>query len=161
EYLMSKGVQPTERVISLIPYWQPPELVERWIGMGANVNVRFTSYNRTPLMTAVASEQASAAIVKLLLENGADPNAEDTEGERPLDWAKYRADQSKIEVLSQFGAKPGHGPRQQVYPAPEEGGIPEARISLSRSIGVLLPSASVVFERRACISCHHQALAAE
>src|SRR5215831_4020678 len=161
EYLMSKGVQPSERVISLMPYWQPPELIERWIRMGANVNVRFNSYNRTPLMTAVASEQASAAIVKLLLENGADPNAEDAESERPLDWAIYRADQGKIDVLSQFGAKPGHGPRRQVYTAPEEGGIPDARISLSRSIGVLLPSASVVFERRGCISCHNQAVAAE
>src|SRR5215467_1559767 len=35
------------------------------------------------------------------------------------------------------------------------------RVSVSRSIGVLLPSASVVFERRGCISCHNQALAAE
>src|SRR5262249_11556453 len=97
EYLMSKGVQPTERGLGLMPYWQPAQLIKRWIDMGANVNARVTGYNRTPLMTAVASEQASAAIVKVLLDNGADENAEDAEGERPLDWAMYRADQSKIE----------------------------------------------------------------
>ena len=37
--------------------------------------------------------------MKLLLEKGADPNAEDTDGERPLDWAVYRQDQARIARL--------------------------------------------------------------
>jgi len=161
KYLMSKGAKPVPEFFSFTAYWHDPKLIESWIENGADVNYRFRTYKRTPLMAAVASEQSGAAIVKLLLEKGADPNAEDIEGERPLDWAIYRADQSKIEVLKQFGAERGHGPRQQVYPAPEEGGIPDARTSLSRSVALLSPAAPVIFEKRACISCHSQTLSAE
>jgi hypothetical protein len=107
-------------------------------------------------MTAAASEQSTPATLKLLLEKGADPNAEDIEGERPLDWARYRGDQARIEVLRQYGAKPGHGPRQEVYPRPE--GVADARTSLTRSVALLLPTAPVVFEKRACVTCHSQAL---
>ena len=161
KYLMSKGAKPVPEFFSFTAYWHDPKLIESWIGNGADVNFRFRTYKRTPLMAAVASEQSGAAIVKMLLEKGADPNAEDIEGERPLDWAIYRADQSKIEVLKQFGAERGHGPRQQVYPAPEEGGIPDASTSLSRSVALLSPAAPVIFEKRACISCHSQTLSAE
>ena len=37
--------------------------------------------------------------LKLLLGKGANPNAETTEGERPLDWAHVQGDRAKIEVL--------------------------------------------------------------
>jgi ankyrin repeat protein len=161
DYLVSKGAKPAPEFLSLTAYWHDPKLIERWIEDGADVNFRFGTYKRTPLMAAVGSEQSSAAIVKLLLERGADPNAEDIEGERPLDWAMYRVDLGKIQVLRQFGATPGHGPRQQGYPAPKEGGIPDPRTSLSRSAALLLPAAPVIFAKRACISCHSQTLAAE
>jgi hypothetical protein len=64
-------------------------------------------------------------------------------------------------VLKQFGAKPGHGPRQQTYPVPDEGGITDARTSLAKSSGLLLPASPAIFEQRGCISCHHQALATQ
>jgi N-acyl-D-amino-acid deacylase len=111
-------------------------------------------------MTAAASEQSSAATLKLLLEKGADPNAEDVDAERPLDWARYRADTAKIAVLEQFGATSGHGPRQKTYPPPEPGGIEDPRVSIQRSVNLLLPTAPVIYQRRACISCHSQALVA-
>jgi hypothetical protein len=46
-------------------------------------------------------------------------NSEDIDGERALDWAMYRPDQRRIEVLKQYGAEPGSGLRHQTYPAPE------------------------------------------
>ena len=58
-------------------------------------------------MNAVTSEAEGADTLKLLLEKGADPNAEMTEGERPLDWAIYKGDKAKIQVLEQFGAMRG------------------------------------------------------
>jgi hypothetical protein len=111
-------------------------------------------------MTAVASEQAGAGTVRLLLAKGADPNAEDLDGERPLDWAVYRADQAKIAALEQAGATRGHGPRQKTYPPPEAGGIPDPGVSVGRAVNLMLPTAPVAYQKRGCISCHSQALVA-
>ena len=160
DYLSSKGANVEKDALAMTALWQDPKLIEAWIEGGADVNARAAPYNRTALMTATASEQSGAALVKLLLEKGADPNAEDIEGERPLDWAIYRADRDKIAVLEKFGATRGHGPRQKTYPNPEAGGIQDPRISVQRAVNLLLPSAPVGYQKRTCISCHSQALVA-
>jgi len=160
EYLLSRGANVEKDALAMTAHWQDPKLIEAWIERGADVNARAAPYNRTALMTATASEQSGVAIVKLLLEKGADPNAEDIDGERPLDWAIYRADHDKIAALEQFGAIRGHGPRQKTYPNPEEGGIADARTSVGRAVNLLLPAAPVGYQKRACISCHSQALVA-
>ncbi|HJT88058.1 MAG TPA: ankyrin repeat domain-containing protein [Bryobacteraceae bacterium] len=105
QYLLSKGAKVEKDALAMAAHWQDPQLIERWIDLGADVNARAGPYKRTALMTAAASEQAGAATVKLLLEKGADANAEDTDGERPLDWAIYRADRGKIAALEQFGRR--------------------------------------------------------
>lgn len=161
EYLISKGVPVDKTALTFGATWQDPRLIEKWIGMGADVNAKATIYQRTALMTAASGEESSPALLRVLLEKGADPNAEDLEGERPLDWAVYRHDQDKIAVLEQFGAQPGKGPRHQTYPPPQAGGIADARTSLSRSLALLLPPATVVFRRRNCITCHSQTLPAQ
>lgn len=160
EYLLKKGVQVDKDALTMATHWQDPKLIEAWIQRGADVNARAAPYNRTALMTATASEQAGAATVKLLLEKGAEPNAEDVDGERPLDWAIYRGDRDKAAVLEKFGATRGHGPRQKTYPGPEAGGIADPRISVSRAVNLLLPAAPIGYQKRACISCHSQALVA-
>jgi len=73
EYLLSKGAKVEKDALSQSAQWQDPTLIAQWIDRGADVNAATGPYNRTPLMTATASEQASAAIVKLLLERGANP----------------------------------------------------------------------------------------
>jgi hypothetical protein len=157
EYLLSHGARVDKDALPAA-YWEEPALIEKWIEGGADVNARQGNYKRTALMTAAASEHAGVATIKLLLEKGADPNAEDLEGERPLDWAVYRNDRSKIEALEQFGAKRGHGPRQKVYPGPQPGGIADPRISIDRAVNLLLPTAPAAYQRRGCITCHSQAL---
>jgi ankyrin repeat protein len=159
EYLQSKGLKMSPDILWAAVHWHPPTLLEKWITMGANVNAQTGRYQRSALMTAAASEQSTPATLKTLLEKGADPNAEDSEGERPLDWAIYRADQGKIDVLRQFGAMRGKGPRQETYPGPEPEGIADARTSLSRAVGLLLPTAPVVFKQPTrCATCHSQSL---
>src|SRR5579871_416130 len=160
EYLLSKGAKVETDALAMAAHWQDPKLIERWIASGADVNARAGPYRRTALMTAAASEQADVATVKLLLEKGADPNAEDIDGERPLDWAFYRSDQGKIAALQQFGATRGHGPRQEVYPPPQPGGIVDPRVSIGRAVNLALPTAPVAYQKRGCISCHSQALVA-
>ena len=156
EYLMSKGARMDPAALTLASGWLEPKVIEKWIEMGADVNARVTGFDRTPLITAASSEGTRPEALQLLLDKGADPNAEDADGERALDWAIYRQDQGKIKVLEQHGAKRGSGPRHQTYSAPE--GIADARTSLSRSVSLLLPPASVVFRNRGCITCHSQSM---
>ncbi len=158
EYLISEGLKIDENALVGAVTWQEPEQIDRWIEMGANVNARTDPvYGRTPLSMAAASELSSPETLELLLQGGADPNAETTEGERPLDWAFYRSDPERIEVLERHGATRGNGPRQATYPRPpaRRG---EPRTSLSRSTDLLLNAAPPIYENRGCVSCHHNAL---
>jgi ankyrin repeat protein len=69
------------------------------------------------LLTAVTSEGAGPETLKLLLDHGANANAAMTEGDAPLDWAIYKNDRAKIDILQQHGAKRGTSPRQEEVPA--------------------------------------------
>jgi ankyrin repeat protein len=162
DYLMSRGLgATTSEVLVTAAAWQPADLVGRWIESGADVNARNAAqYGRTPLLTAVASELEGADTLKLLLDHGADPNVRTTEGETPLDWALYKGDRAKIQVLEQRGATRGNGPRQEEIPPPAKGGIADARISINRSVAQLLHAASSFRETTSCISCHHNGLPA-
>src|SRR5207249_1107674 len=138
---------------------QDPKLIETLLDMGPDINARTASFGRTPLINAASSELAGAATLKLLLEKGADPNLADNDGERALDWATHRADQAKIDVLKQFGAKDAETARDKTYPNP--GGVSDARTSLARSVALLLPTSQIPFQKRACITCHNQSMPAQ
>jgi ankyrin repeat protein len=161
EYLMSKGLSPAPDVLITAATWQPPSLVARWIESGADVNAsNAAQYARTSLLTAVTSEAAGADTLRLLLDHGAAPNARTTEGESPLDWAIYKGDRAKIEILQQHGATRGDGPRQEEIAPPAKGGIADPRISLTKSVARLLDAAPLFREKTTCISCHHNAMPA-
>jgi len=163
DVMMSKGLTLFPDVLVPAASWQPRESLTRWIAAGADVNAtNAAQYNRTPLLTAVSSEAEDAATVALLLEHGADANARTTEGEAPLDWAIYKGDRAKIQVLEQHGAVRGTGPRRDEIPPPAAGGITDPRVSLTRSVARLLDVAPRFREQtpNKCISCHHNAMPA-
>ena len=161
DYVMSKAPTPNQDLLGIAATWQPAKVVARWIELGADVNASLPQqYARTPLMNAVTSEAEGADTLKLLLEKGANPNAEMTEGERPLDWAIYKGDKAKIQVLEQYGAMRGRGPRRDDIAPPAPGGIGDARVSLSRSLSRLTEVAPKFRDQATCISCHHNAMPA-
>ena len=158
EFLLGKGAKIRKNDLRLATHWQDPKLIERLIAAGGDVNGSSGTYRLTPLIYAASSYQAGTATLKFLLEKGADPNAADTDGEKPLDWAMHRADQPMIDLLKQHGATEGATPRDKTFPKPE--GISDARASVERAVALLLPSGPAVFTRRACISCHQQTMPA-
>jgi len=161
DYLISKGLGPIPDELFTTATWEPPDLLARAIDAGADVNAsNAAQYGRTPLLTAVASEAASADTLTLLLDRGAHPNTATTEGETPLDWAIYKGDRAKIQVLEQRGAMRGTGPRRDTIAPPATGGIADPRVSLRRSLARVLDVAPAFPERTSCISCHHNALPA-
>jgi N-acyl-D-amino-acid deacylase len=161
DYLISKGVGPLPDELFTTATWESPDLLARAISGGADINAsNAAQYGRTALLTAVASEAAGPATLKLLLDRGADPNIAMAEGETPLDWAIYKGDRAKIEMLEQHGAKRGTGPRSEEVAAPQAGGIADPRLSLRRSVARVLDVAPGFPERTSCISCHHNALPA-
>ena len=161
EYLMSKAPSPAQDLLGVAATWQPVHVVARWIELGGDPNNVFAGqYSRTPLMNAVTSEAEGADTLKLLLDKGANPNAETPEGERPLDWAVYKGDRAKIEVLEQYGATRGRGPRGEEIAAPTPGGQSDPRASLTRSLARLMEVAPRFREQATCISCHHNTMPA-
>src|SRR5688572_10715577 len=130
EYLMSR-LTPYPDVLITAATWQRTSWITHWIESGADVNASLPAvYARTPLLSAVTSEVADADTLRLLLARGANPNAMTTEGESPLDWAIYKGDRAKIQILEQYGAIRGRGPRQQEIAPSPSGGIADAKISL-------------------------------
>lgn len=83
-----QSVNPDSQLVSLVQR-NDLEGVRAAVASGARVNApRPSLENKTALHFAVA--RSGAAMVKLLLELGADPNARDSGGETPLSMAAFR-----------------------------------------------------------------------
>jgi N-acyl-D-amino-acid deacylase len=160
-YLMSRGLRVLPDALAGPAGWQSPELIQQWIARGADVNARAGSYEVTPLMRAASSETASVKTLQVLLERGANPNAETTEGERALDWVTLRADREKAAVLEKYGAMHGPGLRRQPVPTRSGDGVSDPRVSVGRSVSLLLKAAPPMFQQRRCYTCHHNTVPAE
>ncbi len=161
DFLLSRVPGKEPELLNTAATWQPVSLIARWIDAGGDVNASVpVQYARTALMNAVSSEAEGADALKLLLDKGANPNAEMTEGERPLDWALYKGDTAKIRVLEQFGATRGRGPRRDEIAAPAAGGAVDARAALGKSLTRLMDVAPKFRDQATCISCHHNAMPA-
>jgi ankyrin repeat protein len=80
DYLLSRTTGRDPDLLSTAAIWQPVNLIARWIEVGGDVNSSVPAqYARTPLMNAVTSEAEGVDALKLLLDKGANPNAEMTE----------------------------------------------------------------------------------
>jgi ankyrin repeat protein len=159
EYLLAKGATADRRALTASTYWLPPAIVSKLIEQGADVNTRESTFGRTPLLSAAASEQSDLETLRLLLEKGADPNVADADGETPLDWAMHARNEAKIQLLRKYSNKTGDTPRDKTWPKPE--GIADARTSVTRAVGALLPVAAPIFRTRGCITCHNQSMVAQ
>jgi ankyrin repeat protein len=113
--LLDRGADPnaTNGVGATALLWAVPDVakVTLLIRRGANVNTASSNLGRTPLLVA-ASYPKSRDVMRVLLRNGANMGAKDTNGVHALGRAVRFADLASVRFLVQNGAavnEPGFG----------------------------------------------------
>ena len=126
-----------------------PELAKTLLDAGADINAK-DSRNMTPLMFAVATNQQNPALIRLLVERGADPAVQSNVGETAVDWARKVGAPAAIEILK--------APRPQETAAPMAAPSPpvDVKTATERAMTLLETSSQKFFETSGCVSCHHQ-----
>jgi ankyrin repeat protein len=124
------------------------DVVKALVDAGANVNAK-DGRGMTPLMFAIAKNQQDPAVVRLLLDRGADPTATSSTGESAGDWARKVAAPFGVTTLK-VAAVP--------QPVPAEAAKPtvDAKAAAERAMALLEASSQKFFDGSGCISCHHQ-----
>jgi hypothetical protein len=105
-------------------------------------------------MLAVASEVQDLAVVKILLQSGANVNARSVSGETALDWARKFGSRSVIAALERAGAR--EGVPYQAPAAPDRSMTRDAAKAVEQSIALLERSSAEFFKQSGCVGCHHQ-----
>jgi Ankyrin repeats (3 copies)/Prenyltransferase and squalene oxidase repeat len=126
----------------------PPEAVEVLLNAGAKVNTADVR-GMTPLMLAVTSDRLDPAIIRMLLEHGADPTVKSMAGETALDWAEKFG---QAEVIQALGGKPRERAGAVALPKSKLG----VRAALTRSVGLLERTSAEFFVQSGCFACHAQ-----
>ncbi len=107
----------------------------------------------TPLMLALTTDRRNPETITILLEHGADARMKSLEGETALDWARKYGVASAIEAL---GGKPMP---QGAAAVPDRAEVPDPRIAVERSVGLLEKTSAEFFVQGACYACHAQSAA--
>jgi ankyrin repeat protein len=105
--------------LGLAAFFKHRDVVTYLLERGANVRSASRVGGFTPLHSAVATDAAAcdAAIVRLLLSAGADPNARSAAGNTPLHTTAFTGDRECAEMLLAHGARPAPRNREGKTPA--------------------------------------------
>jgi hypothetical protein len=126
-----------------------PELVKTLLDAGADVNAK-DGRNMTPLMFAVAKNHQDPAVIRMLIDRGADLTVQSNVGETAADWARKVGAPAGVEILKVAKA---HDVAAAAAPAPPK---VDVKTAAERSMALLETSSQKFFESSGCVSCHHQ-----
>ena len=111
--------------------------VRAFLADGENVNIQNRRFHQTPLHIAIYNEHND--IAKLLIEKGADVNAEMINGQTPLFLAAYFGDLDLVKLLIKKGADVKHQDKKgntPLHKAAEGGNAEVIKLLLSYDVDI-------------------------
>jgi ankyrin repeat protein len=159
--LLDAGVNPKEEVplitLSLPSYFLAAregqvDALKAFVHAGADPNFKGPK-GWTALMLASGSDTSNVAMLRHLLDLGADINAVDEDGRTPLDWALTRGETE----MSQFLRSNGGRTAATIAAAPAPLAAPRSpQDAIARAVARLQPVGPAFNNRTKCNSCHNQ-----
>jgi N-acyl-D-amino-acid deacylase len=145
--LLKAGANPDEGRLAGLPavmfplMMQNRDMFQAFLDAKTNFQIR-DRFGATTLMWAVYNADADLGIVKQLLKEGVDPNAQDDRGDTARVWAMRRGNIAAVRLLEQAGA----------------GRDPQIREAVQKSLALLQKSSPQFIRVSGCVSCHNQLL---
>lgn len=156
--LLDLGASPNTRgrfpLIALAAFASRTDSTKLLLDRGADPNAT-GQHGVTALMMAAAASSPDPTPVRLLIERGAGLDARDDAGRTALDWALLNGETPAAQLLRTEGGKAA------APPGPSPSAIARPRSThdaVAAALGRLQPISPVFYERRNCVSCHHQML---
>jgi ankyrin repeat protein len=135
----------------------PPEMISDLLASGSDVNARDVR-GMTPIMLAVATDHQDPAVIKMLLEHGADPSLKSKIGDSALDWAHRAALPAGVDLLKADLLKASYtaptGPQEHVALLEAR----DARTAVQKTLPLIEKSSWEFFAQSGCVSCHAQSM---
>jgi ankyrin repeat protein len=130
----------------------PPEMIGDLLAAGSNVNARDVR-GMTPIMLAVATDHQDPAVIKMLLDHGADTSAKSKIGESALDWARRAALPPGLQLIQVDAVAQADHPASEAAPQKLD-----PRAAVQRTVGLIEKSSWEFFAQSGCVSCHAQSM---
>jgi len=127
------------------------EVVQTLIDAGADVNAK-DARNMTPIMLAVATNHQNPAVIRMLLDRGADVAVQSNVGESAADWARKVGAPAGLQLLKVARTA-------ESAATPPATAAADVKAATERSMALLESSSQKFFETSGCVSCHHQNIA--
>jgi ankyrin repeat protein len=122
-------------------------MVKALLEAGASVNIA-DDRGLTPLIMAANSRSKDPAVVRLLLEHGADTQVKDSLSRTAGDWAQIGGHPEIIAMLPPAAAV-------EVAKTSSERAFQDIHTAVQKSIALLEETAPKFFPKTGCISCHN------
>jgi ankyrin repeat protein len=122
--------------------------VKALLDAGANVNAK-DGRDMTALMVAVSTNRQDPALIRLLLDRGADTAVQSNVGETAADWARKLGGTTGIETLKVSHRQASASDMPAAKP-------PDVKVAAERAMALLETSSQKFFDGSGCVSCHHQ-----